>query len=80
MTAKEAELRKVKRLALALLVSAAAVFILTLFLPANFWVNGLKAVSEAAMVGALADWFAVIALFHRVPLPYYCATYRHHSA
>lgn len=70
MTAKEAELRKVKRLALALLVSAAAVFILTLFLPANFWVNGLKAVSEAAMVGALADWFAVIALFHRVPLPF----------
>lgn len=70
MTDKEAELRKVKRLALTLLISAAAIFILTLFLPPNFWVNGLKAVSEAAMVGALADWFAVIALFHRVPLPF----------
>src|SRR5690606_37297448 len=28
------------------------------------WVGYLKAFSEAAMVGALADWFAVTALFH----------------
>jgi uncharacterized membrane-anchored protein YjiN (DUF445 family) len=29
-----------------------------------------KAISEAAMVGALADWFAVVALFRRIPLPF----------
>ena len=28
------------------------------------WVGYVKAFSEAAMVGALADWFAVTALFH----------------
>ena len=27
------------------------------------WVGYVKAFSEAAMVGALADWFAVTALF-----------------
>ena len=32
-------------------------------LPPNFWVSGVKAIAEAAMVGALADWFAVVALF-----------------
>jgi uncharacterized membrane-anchored protein YjiN (DUF445 family) len=33
-------------------------------------VDLLKAFSEAAMVGALADWFAVVALFKRVPIPF----------
>jgi uncharacterized membrane-anchored protein YjiN (DUF445 family) len=33
------------------------------------WVDGIQAVAEAAMVGALADWFAVVALFRRVPIP-----------
>lgn len=31
--------------------------------------SGVKAIAEAAMVGALADWFAVVALFRRVPIP-----------
>lgn len=64
------ELKRTKRLALALLMLAAAVFIITLFLPPTFWINGLKAIAEAAMVGALADWFAVVALFRRVPVPF----------
>ncbi|XNM53137.1 DUF445 family protein [Escherichia coli] len=38
-------------------------------MPPNFWVSGVKAIAEAAMVGALADWFAVVALFRRVPIP-----------
>jgi uncharacterized membrane-anchored protein YjiN (DUF445 family) len=38
-------------------------------LPAKPVIAGLKAVSEASMVGALADWFAVSALFRRVPIP-----------
>ncbi|WP_313161819.1 DUF445 domain-containing protein [Kosakonia cowanii] len=67
---KLAELKRAKRLALSLLLIAAAVFVTTLFLPPNFWVSGVKAIAEAAMVGALADWFAVVALFRRVPLPF----------
>ncbi|MBN9931451.1 hypothetical protein HZD82_24690, partial [Pantoea agglomerans] len=39
-----------------LLLLAAITFIVTLFLPPGFWVSGVKAIAEAAMVGALADW------------------------
>lgn len=67
---KEYELKRTKRLALLLLLLATATFIITLFLPPGFWVSGVKAIAEAAMVGALADWFAVVALFHRVPVPF----------
>jgi len=67
---KIAELKRTKRLALSLLLVAAVTFVATLFLPPGFWVSGLKAIAEAAMVGALADWFAVAALFHRVPIPF----------
>lgn len=66
---KEAELRRAKMLALAFLAGAASLFVLTLFLPQNWWTGLLRAFSEAAMVGALADWFAVVALFKRVPIP-----------
>lgn len=37
------------------------------------WIGYVKAFSEAAMVGALADWFAVTALFHHplgLPIPH----------
>ncbi|WP_299998591.1 DUF445 family protein [uncultured Cedecea sp.] len=64
------ELKKAKRLALSLLLLATATFFTTLFLPANFWVLAGKAVSEAAMIGAMADWFAVHALFRPVRLPF----------
>jgi uncharacterized membrane-anchored protein YjiN (DUF445 family) len=67
---KEAELQRSKRLALALLLAAAAVFVATSLAPRGFWIDGLRAISEAAMVGALADWFAVTALFRRVPIPF----------
>ncbi|MFA5214617.1 DUF445 domain-containing protein [Sulfuricurvum sp.] len=39
----------------------------------HFHVEALKAFSEAAMVGGLADWFAVVALFRRpmgLPIPH----------
>ena len=58
-----------RRLALALLVLFAAIFAACNLAPRSLWVDGLKAVAEAAMVGALADWFAVAALFRRIPLP-----------
>ncbi|ADO11850.1 Uncharacterized protein yjiN [Pantoea vagans C9-1] len=67
---KHYELKRMKRLALLLLLLAVATFIVTLFLPPGFWVSGVKAIAEAAMVGALADWFAVVALFRRVPVPF----------
>ena len=67
---KQAELRRAKRLALLFFAGAVALFTLTLFLRPVWWVELLKAFSEAAMVGALADWFAVVALFKRVPIPF----------
>ncbi len=70
---KLAELRRAKRLPLWLLAGAALLFIATvlwpLYAPPSLWTGGLKAISEAAMVGALADWFAVSALFRHVPIP-----------
>jgi len=67
---KEDELKRSKLLALSLLAGACAVFIATSLMPRGFWTDGLRAVSEAAMVGALADWFAVVALFRKVPIPF----------
>lgn len=66
---KEAELKRAKRRATLLLLIATAIFIATAFMQRNMWIDGIKAVAEAAMVGALADWFAVVALFRRVPIP-----------
>lgn len=70
MVDKELELKRIKGKALLLLLAAMCVFVTMAFLPKNLWVDGLKAISEAAMVGALADWFAVVALFKRVPIPF----------
>jgi len=58
-------LRRMRGVALSLLVLAAIVFILTRNLD-GAW-GFVNATAEAAMVGALADWFAVTALF-RYPL------------
>ena len=69
----EARLRRMKFVALGCLAVATAVFIATLFLPPTFAVRLVKAGAEAAMVGGLADWFAVVALFRRplgLPIPH----------
>jgi len=60
-----------KVVATGLLVVMAAVFALTRALqPAHPWLGFIKAFAEAAMVGGLADWFAVTALFrHPLGLP-----------
>ena len=66
-------LRRAKRQALGLLLLVTAVFIATSVVERGMWLNAVKAMAEAAMVGALADWFAVVALFRRplgLPIPH----------
>jgi uncharacterized membrane-anchored protein YjiN (DUF445 family) len=65
-------LRRMKAIATGLLVAAAAVYAVSLQLD-GAWAGYLTAASEAAMVGGLADWFAVTALFRRplgLPIPH----------
>ena len=71
--AKRKQLRKYKAFATGLFVLMAIVFIITTILQKtndSHWMGYVRAFSEAAMVGALADWFAVTALFrHPLGLP-----------
>ena len=63
------ELVMMKRLPVLLLLLMAALFLATLNRP-EAWAGWLRAFAEAGMVGALADWFAVVALFrHPLGLP-----------
>jgi uncharacterized membrane-anchored protein YjiN (DUF445 family) len=62
---RDANLRRMKWLATGLLGVAALVYAgATLMQPRYPWLFYVAATSEAAMVGAVADWFAVVALFH----------------
>lgn len=65
------KLRRARFIATSLLVLAAIVFVVaSLYLSRYPWLAYVKAFAEAAMVGALADWFAVVALFrHPLGLP-----------
>lgn len=71
--AKRQQLRKYKMFATGLFVLMAVIFIATTLLEKSnpsHWLGYVRAFSEAAMVGALADWFAVTALFrHPLGLP-----------
>ena len=66
---KQKKLQQHKNLALGLLLLMLVFYIIAVICqrraPQWSWVGYLKAFSEAAMVGALADWFAVVALFRR---------------
>lgn len=70
---KRSQLRKHKRLATGLFFLMGAVYILMVYWQhqdAQPWMGYVEAFSEAGMVGALADWFAVTALFkHPLGLP-----------
>ena len=66
--AKLENLRRMQGIALALLLTMVAMLAVTsVNMTAHPWLGWLKAFSEAAVVGAVADWFAVVALF-RYPL------------
>ena len=60
-----------KVVATGLLLVMAAVFVVSRVLePQHHWLGYIKSFAEAAMVGGLADWFAVTALFrHPLGLP-----------
>jgi uncharacterized membrane-anchored protein YjiN (DUF445 family) len=63
-----------KRRATGLLVVFTGLFIVSRLLEGRYpWLGVVRAISEAAMVGGLADWFAVTALFRQpmgLPIPH----------
>ncbi|WP_438487802.1 DUF445 domain-containing protein [Streptomyces sp. S186] len=73
---KRQAVRRMKALATGLLLAVAAVYALAKWAGAagaGGWTGFVAAAAEAGMVGALADWFAVTALFKRpmgLPIPH----------
>lgn len=69
-----AGLRRMQAIALGLLLAMAVVFVISFALQDRFpWLEYVRAASEGGMVGAVADWFAVTALFRRplgLPIPH----------
>ena len=70
-------LRRMKLVALSFLIGATGVFLVCRWAQAHgstgVWVGYVGAAAEAGMVGALADWFAVTALFKHplgIPIPH----------
>ncbi|BBZ35452.1 hypothetical protein AWB99_05855 [Mycolicibacterium confluentis] len=70
-------LRRMKLVALGFLLAATVIFLVCTWAQkgggAPGWVGYVRAAAEAGMVGALADWFAVTALFKHplgVPIPH----------
>ncbi|MET3510909.1 MULTISPECIES: DUF445 domain-containing protein [Plantibacter] len=78
LTAADADraraLRSMKRLATGLLLVMAVIFAVAFALEGRYpWLAYVRAASEGGMVGALADWFAVTALFRHplgIPIPH----------
>lgn len=68
---KTEELKRMKRYATGLLLLMMVIFVLAKHFEVTYtWLKAIRAFAEAAMVGALADWFAVTALFrHPLGLP-----------
>ena len=73
---KRQQLRRMKSVATGLLVISAVTYLIAKRAEATgapMWVSFVRAAAEAAMVGGLADWFAVTALFRRplgLPIPH----------
>src|SRR3989304_529823 len=71
---KQRRLDQMKRRATGLLVGAGVVDVLPRVLEPRFaGVGFIRAMAEAAMIGGLADWFAVTALFRHplgIPIPH----------
>src|SRR6266550_2300639 len=71
---KRQRLDQMKRRATGLLVVMTLVFVVARLLEtAHPWVGYVRATAEAAMVGGVADWFAITALFRyplNIPIPH----------
>ena len=74
--ARRRGLRRMKIFALGFLVGATVIFFICTWAQSNGaapWIGYVRAAAEAGMVGALADWFAVTALFKHplgIPIPH----------
>jgi uncharacterized membrane-anchored protein YjiN (DUF445 family) len=68
------DLRRMRMFATALLALMTAIFIATFLVKLEWtWLAYLRAFAEAGMIGACADWFAVVALFRHplgIPIPH----------
>src|SRR5262245_12377781 len=71
---RRAALRRMRLFATLLLVLTTVIFIVTTAVKLDWpWIPYLRAFAEAGMVGACADWFAIVALFRRplgLPIPH----------
>jgi uncharacterized membrane-anchored protein YjiN (DUF445 family) len=71
---RAAELRRVKTLATLVLAATLALFVVArLLMPVHPVFGFVAAFAEAATIGGLADWYAVVALFRRplgLPIPH----------
>src|SRR6201995_3498342 len=65
------ELQRMRFFATALLVLMLAIFVATSMVASKWpWLAYVRAFAEAGMIGACADWFAVVALFrHQIGIP-----------
>jgi uncharacterized membrane-anchored protein YjiN (DUF445 family) len=71
---KRAQLGRMKRVALVVVAAMLALyFASTVLQPYASWLHWVRAFSEAGVAGAMADWYAVVALFKRplaLPIPH----------
>lgn len=80
--AQQSTVSPARRLAPVSLILAIALFLVTLPFPDVFIIALLHAFSEAAMIGGLADWFAVVALFRHpfgIPIPHTAIIPKHRA-
>ena len=71
---RQRQLDRMKRRASGLLVFMGALFLVARFFePRYSWLGYIRATAEASLVGGIADWFAITALFRHplgVPIPH----------
>jgi len=71
---KLAQLRRMQAVAIWLLIAMAIIFAVAFSLQDTYvWAGYVRAAAEGGMVGAIADWFAVTALFRHplgIPIPH----------
>src|SRR5579863_1866100 len=71
---KQVELARTRRLASTLLAASLGLLLVSILYQSLWpWLRWLQAFAEASAIGAIADWYAVVALFRRplgLPIPH----------